>query len=315
MNLSRHYKIPDSKSKISIPSEFKTFFSSATLIFSSLILLISAFQIKPAISMTEMHQTASLQHTWTAFTLDENVENWTLSIESNGRLDGGRLNSIPRVSYNRGIGSRADMTISFEMLNLDNPKVFEGNSGPGDVRIAFRINTLKRGASRGSLIFLTKLPNADETEGLGTDQTDFHFLMALSRESRKSLLSLNLGIGILGKPDVDNLPKLINVPNLNFGLIKSNQGTSVMGPYTESSGQTDVFDYGIAMVRSISENCHLILEIEGFRDNGGTFEDICFARAGITSSIGKNRKVGFTVSRDVSENRPTGFSLGLTWIP
>ena len=67
-----------------------------------------------------------------------------------------------------------------------------------------KIEALREAPGRPGLGILigTKLPNASDETGLGTDETDFFLGLALSRSLGVHELRLNLGLAVLGDPSV-----------------------------------------------------------------------------------------------------------------
>jgi hypothetical protein len=117
-----------------------------------------------------------------------------------------------------GIGSRVELDMLYDFVDFD-PEIGTGDSGSGDLRIATKIGIIGGPDSDTSLglRLMTKLPNASEKYGLGTNETDFSFSLLLSNDFEHVLVHLNLGMAILGDP-------------------------------TNNSDQDDVMTYGIAFV-------------------------------------------------------------------
>lgn len=72
--------------------------------------------------------------------------------------------------------------------------------GPGDLRLLTDLRLWRPGAVEGRLAWWAKLPNADDEKELGTDETDLHFGLDLSRPQGPARLRARLGVAVLGDP-------------------------------------------------------------------------------------------------------------------
>lgn len=158
-----------------------------------------------------------------------------------------------------------------------------------DIVFATKIRVLSETASRPAfgLRFATRLPNAGNESGLGTDTTDF-FASALAGKTVRSIRVVgNVGVGILADP-------------------------------TRGDRQNDVLTYGLSLARAMTNEVELVGELNGRVSTRteappGT-ESRAIAKFGARYTRGPARfdagaLVGMT-ERDPS----VGFTVGVTYI-
>ena len=109
----------------------------------------------------------------------------------------------PVLRYRAGLG-RAEVQVAGAAatgFSPDDPAL-DSESEVGDFALWLKIEALREAPGRPALGFLigTKLPNASDETGLGTDETDFFVALALSKRMGMHELRLNLGLAILGDP-------------------------------------------------------------------------------------------------------------------
>jgi len=75
-------------------------------------------------------------------------------------------------------------------------------SAPQDIIVATKVRLVRGQGARPELAvrFATKLPNAGNESGLGSDTADFSFILAASWRSRDWRLAVNLGTAVVGDP-------------------------------------------------------------------------------------------------------------------
>jgi hypothetical protein len=242
--------------------------------------------------------------TFSSWTVPENRFRWSVLFGLQKRLDKGYLNSLPRISYTAGLGSSTDLQVSWEYLMLKNAFYFPDNSGPGDVRLRLRTGLFQSRNSKTSMYMVTKLPDADEIKGLGTDQTDFHWGFGYTRKNSAFNVSVNAGIGILGKPEVDNRPDMIYLENLNFYTLASTVNNPGKGDYREITGQTDVLDYGLMVHLFPLQKNSFIFEIKGFKDSEKVYKQACQARAGVICKTKADNLVSIFAGSGINGGTP-----------
>ena len=144
------------------------------------------------------------------------------------------LVEMPSVRVNLGLGERAELQLHLNYLYANHDEM-NGKQGIGDLTMGAKIRLLKRHAPYPplSMVFATKLPNADDSRDLGTDQTDF-FVMAVSSYTCEDFtFYLNLGLDILADPVYNH------------------------------SGQDDLFRYGLGVRTPITPGLDALASIEG----------------------------------------------------
>ncbi|MCK6505507.1 hypothetical protein L6R53_19280 [Myxococcota bacterium] len=92
-----------------------------------------------------------------------------------------------------GVGAR------FDAWRADRYPDGSTHSGPGDLRLETALG-LWQGAVPGRLRWEVKLPDADDEEQLGTDETDVHLGLELARAQGPLALSVRGGVAVLGDP-------------------------------------------------------------------------------------------------------------------
>jgi hypothetical protein len=103
-----------------------------------------------------------------------------------------------------------------------------------DIVFATKIRVLSESQSRPAigLRFATRLPNASNESGLGTDTTDFLASALVGKTVRSLRVVGNIGVGILGDP-------------------------------TRGDRQNDVVTYGLSLARAMTSEVELVGEING----------------------------------------------------
>ena len=140
------------------------------------------------------------------------------------------LVSAPEIEIRIGAGDWVEIQLRYEFLYLDEQRSAGGSFdtfGGGDAEIFTKVRfTLERewlpatGARFG-----VKLPNADRSDRLGTDETDFDIAVLASKTFGPITAHLNLGLQILGNP-----------------------GELDGDPTQSGSGQDDPFTFSLAAV-------------------------------------------------------------------
>lgn len=158
-----------------------------------------------------------------------------------------------------------------------------------DIVLATKVRLVSEKDSRPAfgLRFATRLPNASNESGLGTDTTDFFASLLVGKTVHSVRVVGNLGLGILADP-------------------------------TRGDRQNDVTTYGLSLARAMTNEVELVWEING-RANTRTealpgTESRSTTRFGARYTRGPARVdaaalVGFT-ERDPS----IGFTVGITYI-
>ena len=146
-----------------------------------------------------------------------------------GALSSQTVVQAPQLRFHMGVGSWAEIQASYETIYL-HERTTNGQTnwqfGSGDMRIGTKF-WFKRETERlpaMGLRFFTKLPNANRSDRLGTDDTDFTADALVSKNLGPFAAHVNLGITLLG-----------------------NSGPTI-GHSFKAGGQDDLFDYNVALV-------------------------------------------------------------------
>jgi hypothetical protein len=118
--------------------------------------------------------------------------------------------SAPFVAVNVGVGSRAEVQFRWEALSVDGERPDSRQRsreyGTGDARLFTKLRVTSEGAygwpwlPASGVAFGVKLPNANRSRGLGTDEADVFGHVLVSRSFGGARAHANVGIGILGNP-------------------------------------------------------------------------------------------------------------------
>lgn len=147
-----------------------------------------------------------------------------------GSLRSHDLFGVPQFGLRIGAGDWVEIQASFEFLLVDEV-LSNGASnttyGGGDARLFTKARLFDAAGPWPAvgIRFGTKLPNANVSDRLGTDETDFHIETLVSRAFGSIDAHANLGIAILG-----------------------NSGPTVAGDTSfDSDGQDDLFTWSLAL--------------------------------------------------------------------
>jgi hypothetical protein len=160
----------------------------------------------------------------------------------------GDLWRVPTIGLSFGLSSIAELQIDgglFDSLSIRsrNPQAplaslltATGDSTHDfeDVVVATKIRVLSETAERPALgiRFSTKLPDASNESGLGTDSMDFHVLLLGAKTVESIRVVANLGVGILSDP-------------------------------VQGNRQNDVLMYGLSFARAMTQAAELVGEVNG----------------------------------------------------
>ncbi|HVH26516.1 MAG TPA: hypothetical protein VM818_07155 [Vicinamibacterales bacterium] len=160
----------------------------------------------------------------------------------------GNLWRLPSVGVSVGISSIAEIQIDgglFNHLSIStrNPSaplassVTATGSGTSDVEdfvmgTKVRLAAETPGRPAFGFRFATKLPNASNESGLGTDTTDFFASLLVAKTIQSVRLVGNVGLGILADP-------------------------------TDGDRQNDVLTYGFSLARAVTQQAEFVGEVNG----------------------------------------------------
>ncbi len=169
---------------------------------------------------------------------------------------------------------------------------FEGDqtAALADVVLATKFRIVPEAARRPSFGFrmATKLPNASNQSGLGTDMTDVSFAVLVGKTIRSVRVVGNLGVVIVGDP-------------------------------TQTAVQYDPTIYGLSLARAVAPGFDVVMEIEGrwepYKDTPPpAAENRAAVRGGLRFTRGAVR-VDAGLSAGFGAIEPNvGFTTGVTWV-
>lgn len=181
--------------------------------------------------------------------------------------------SIPELNLNLGLGKRIELQLKYELLYVDE-KTNSSNFGTGDLVLGAKVALLHEDLTWPALGIrvATKLPNANDHDGRGTNETDFFVDLLTTRNYPGFSLYGNLGLAVLGDPRGNQDDKVhyafgVSYPLEEHGLIlmasiegmdgsddSLNDRGAVLGGLQYQVGQA-VLDFGVsAGYRSRSED-------------------------------------------------------------
>jgi hypothetical protein len=214
----------------------------------------------------------------------------------------GNLLRLPSLGVSIGLGSIAEFQIDSGYKRL---RVTGRGAGPlasvldfagdrtsavEDVVMATKIRLVPEGLRRPSFGFrvATKLPNASNESGLGTDTTDVSLGILVGKTIRSVRVVGNLGVAIIGDP-------------------------------TQTTVQHDPTTFGLSLARALAPGFDVVTEIEGWWQSYDLTpppgaENRAAVRAGLRYTRGGWR-VDAGLCTGFGDIEPgVGFTTGLTWV-
>ena len=159
-----------------------------------------------------------------------------------------------------------------------------------DIVIGTKIRLISEGAGRPALgiRFVTKLPNASNESGLGTDTTDFLASTLVAKTVQSVRVVGNFGVGILADP-------------------------------TRGDRQNDVLTYGLSFARAVTQRAEFVGEVNGRRStrSGDPFpgtESRGLLKFGTRYTVGSFRLDGALFVGLTSIDPMLGFTTGFTYV-
>ena len=212
------------------------------------------------------------------------------------------LVTAPEMALRIGVGDWLEIQASYELLYLDERNVEESHTefGGGDARLFTKVR-LYRESERipgFALRFGTKLPNANQDDRLGTDETDFAIEALASKDFGIVSTHLNMGILIAGNP-----------------------GPEPGARNRNSDGQDDLFTYSVGLASRpfgssdpAGVRGRLVAEVQGLAGTHRDFDnDRAAARFGGRLEIGAlSLYAGVSVGLE-SGSEDVGASAGLLY--
>lgn len=215
----------------------------------------------------------------------------------------GNLLRLPTIGVSVGVSPIAEIQIDGGLYNrlnitarhtapLSDILNFTGNTTTDveDILIGTKVRLMSERERRPALglRFTTRLPNASNGSGLGTDTTDFYVALLAGKTMQSIRIVGNFGLGILTDP-------------------------------TRGNRQNDVFTYGLSLARAVREGVELVGEVNL---RAHTREDIptpgtesrAAMRFGGRITKGTVRADAGLIIGMTSYDPSVGFTAGLTWV-
>ncbi len=218
--------------------------------------------------------------------------------------DASELINVPTIRVGYGLSDWADIEVEYEYLVVRDTDFTDFSSGTrranfdnergGDARISLKVVPYEFGPHKVGFQFTTKLPNASQGDGIGTNEVDFTGRALLSSDWGKFQTHLNLGMAVLGDPSQNGNQNDFVVWGLG-GQYSLNDSLTLMGE-VEGSFAADHSTDGF--VENISES-----------SEGGARAHV---RVGLTGPVGDWRW-GLSAFKGVNgHSNDWGAQVGLT---
>lgn len=177
-----------------------------------------------------------------AFSVGKGILQTDIEFGVTKQPDASELYNIPRVRVTYGLSDWADLTFEYEYLAVEDTdfivydsgtvKTGHDEVGTGDLRIKLKVVPYEFNFHKMGFQFSTKLPNASQSSGLGTNETDFTWQVLFSSDWGRLKTHLNAGMAVLGDP-------------------------------TRNSDQNDFFIWGVGGEYALTNSLTVMGELEG----------------------------------------------------
>jgi hypothetical protein len=215
----------------------------------------------------------------------------------------GNLLRVPLVGISVGLGSYAEFQLDggpFDRLSITkrDPKAplaneltatGESTHDVDDIVLGTKIRVVPETATRPGfgVRFATRLPNAGNEKGLGTDTFDFTSTVLVGKTTGSTRYVANAGLMIIGDP-------------------------------TDGNRQSDLFAYGFSIAQAVHQGVELVGEINGranfasTKHPGGESRNVIRVGARYTKGAGR---IDAGLLFGTTERDPgIGFTLGYTYV-
>lgn len=202
------------------------------------------------------------------------------------------LSSIAELQIDGGFYNRLDVTRR-EPAPLSRQLNFSGDrtTDVEDLVVATKLRLVSEAAGRPSfsLRLATRLPNAGNENGIGTDTIDFFASVLTGKTVRSVRIVGNAGLGILSDP-------------------------------TRGDQQGDVLTYGVSFARAVRQGVEVVGELNGRwaptseEDTPVGSDSRAALRLGARATRGTVRVDGAIVVGMTPRDPTFGFTAGLTWV-
>ena len=216
----------------------------------------------------------------------------------------GDLFRVPTLGLSLGLSSIAEVQIDwtpYQRLSVNEREpaplaamldfTGEGTSDIDDIVIGTKVRLVAEGAGHPAfgVRFATKLPNASNESGLGTDSMDFYVSGLVGKTVESIRIVGNVGLGLLGDP------------------IRGDQ-------------QNDVLTYGFSLARAVRQGLEVVGEING-RNSLHPAEEVpvgtesrSIVRIGGRYTVSTVRVDGGVLFGLTSRDPSFGVTAGVTWV-
>ncbi len=199
------------------------------------------------------------------------------------------VSSIAEIQLIGGLHNRLTITERLPAPLADVVNAGSTTSDVEDLVIATKVRILPETGSRPAIgiRFATRLPNASNESGLGTDTTDFFASLLVGKTVRSLRFVGNIGVGIIADP-------------------------------TQGDRQNDVLTYGFSLARALTTGFEVVGEVNG-RANTRTValpgsESRSLLRAGARYTRGPVRVDAGALFGMTDRDPSIGFAAGVTYI-
>lgn len=195
-----------------------------------------------------------------------------------------RLYHLPGVRATYGISDITDLILSYGGLTMIEGDNIDSATGSGDLTVGLKVSPLAKSWGTMGFLFATKLPNASDEDGLGTDMQDFYFMGLYTYALNSFKFNLNAGVHIIG----DN---------------------------TMTEKYHYLFAYGVGAEYMINEDYSIVADVYGTTGSDSDY-DIHEASLGIVGPLGWGWEWAVTGSVGLSSEAPdwsAGLFFSKTW--
>ncbi len=121
-----------------------------------------------------------------------------ISFSAESLPDSSILLHTPGLGMRWGLSDDAEFILNYTGYTSREWPDDHETSGSGDLTFGLKVSPWKGPWGRLGFSVATKLPNADDTKGLGTDEQDFFLTGLYTANIKKLKINLNAGLAIVG---------------------------------------------------------------------------------------------------------------------
>lgn len=150
-----------------------------------------------------------------------------------------------------GISEKADLILNYGGMAYREGHDFADVFGPGDLTVGLKFSPVSGGWGSVGFLISTKLPNADDKKGLGTDVQDFHLVGLYTASLNRLLLNLNAGFHIIGDSTRRRKYHYLFAYGAGFEYMVTDR-FSIVGDISGTTGGDDDFERSKATLGFVS---------------------------------------------------------------